>query len=107
MTRQSAANLTTKTARLELPETPPPYWVTLTRGISLGYRKGVKASIWMVRAADGKDKLGQDAQRHRRRPRGSRRQGRDEVRHGLQPGQAGRTRRRHRLRRRCPAGHGR
>ena len=49
MTRQSAANLTTKT-RASNCRKRAAYWVTLTRGISLGYRKGVKASIWMVGA---------------------------------------------------------
>ena len=49
MTRQ----LETKTARLKLAPRKKPYFVAVTPGVSLGYRRNKTAGAWIVRAADG------------------------------------------------------
>jgi len=46
--------LQTKTPRLKLPVQGKPYWLPLTSGISLGYRRTEGVGTWSVRIADGK-----------------------------------------------------
>ena len=49
MTRQ----LESKTARLKLAPRKKPYFIAVTPGVSLGYRRNKTAGAWIVRAADG------------------------------------------------------
>jgi integrase len=51
--KRSAA-LETRTARLKLPVRRKPYFVTISPGIALGYRRNKSAGVWVVRAADGR-----------------------------------------------------
>src|SRR5256885_13499311 len=46
-------NLETKTARQRLEPRWKPYWLRLSGGISLGYRRSQGAGSWSVRIADG------------------------------------------------------
>jgi integrase len=41
--------LDSRTARLQLSKRSAPYWVTLTRGRALGYRKGANGGTWLAR----------------------------------------------------------
>lgn len=41
--------LESRTARLQLAKRSAPYWVTLTRGRALGYRKGANGGTWLAR----------------------------------------------------------
>src|SRR5262245_26417553 len=49
-----AINVETKTARQRLEVRWKPYWVRLSGGISLGYRRSVGPGSWSVRISDGK-----------------------------------------------------
>jgi integrase len=46
--------LDTRSARAKLPARKSGYWVPITRGFALGYRKGPKGSVWLARLIDGK-----------------------------------------------------
>jgi integrase len=46
--------LETRTARLKLPRRRKPFWVAVSSGISLGFRRNAGPGSWSVRAADGK-----------------------------------------------------
>src|SRR5271166_2047497 len=48
------AKLDTRSARAKLPGKKSGYWVPITRGFALGYRKGPKGSVWLARLIDGK-----------------------------------------------------
>jgi hypothetical protein len=48
------AKLDTRSARARLPAKKSGYWVPIARGFALGYRKGPKGSVWLVRLIDGK-----------------------------------------------------
>jgi hypothetical protein len=53
--RTRNARLETRTARLNLPVRKRPYFVTIDRGTSLGYRRNKTGSgRWVLRNADGK-----------------------------------------------------
>ena len=49
-----SAKLDTRSARARLPAKKSGYWVPITRGFALGYRKGAKGSVWLARLIDGK-----------------------------------------------------
>ena len=54
--RVKSAKLDTRTARLRLKERKKPYFVSLERGLSLGYRRNATAGTWVVRVVrDGED----------------------------------------------------
>ncbi|MET0106640.1 MAG: tyrosine-type recombinase/integrase [Sedimenticola sp.] len=46
-------SLETRTARTRLKVRGTPYWVTIGKGLALGYRKGAKTSSWVVRLDTG------------------------------------------------------
>jgi integrase len=46
------AKLDTRSARSKLPAKKSGYWVPITRGFALGYRKGPKGSVWIARLID-------------------------------------------------------
>jgi integrase len=48
-----APKLENRTGRLQLPVRKKPYFVAISPGISLGYRRNRVAGVWIVRAADG------------------------------------------------------
>jgi integrase len=48
-----ATKLETATARRRLATRKKPYWVTISPGISLGYRRNAGAGTWSVRVTDG------------------------------------------------------
>jgi integrase len=48
-----APTLEHRTNRLKLPVRKKPYYVAVSPGISLGYRRNQVAGVWIVRAADG------------------------------------------------------
>ena len=50
-----AASLENRTARLRLPVRKKSYFVTVARGIALGYRRNRGAGTWSVRAGSGPD----------------------------------------------------
>src|SRR6516165_9070422 len=52
--RVRSSPLETRTARLKLPLRHKPYWVRLSEGLSLGYRRLRNGGTWSMRAADGK-----------------------------------------------------
>lgn len=43
------ARLESRTARLQLAKRNSPYWVMLTKGRALGYRKGITGGTWLAR----------------------------------------------------------
>jgi integrase len=51
--RQVRSKLENRTARLKLAARRKPYFVLLSPGISLGYRRNVTAGTWSVKASDG------------------------------------------------------
>jgi integrase len=48
-----SAKLETRTARLKLAVRGKPYFVTVSPGIALGYRRNASTGAWIVRCADG------------------------------------------------------
>jgi integrase len=52
MPKPRAAKLETATARRKLAVRKKPYWVTISPGIALGYRRNAGAGTWSVRVAD-------------------------------------------------------
>jgi hypothetical protein len=42
------STLDTRSARARLPPKKSGYWVPITRGVALGYRKGPKGSAWLA-----------------------------------------------------------
>jgi integrase len=48
------AKLDTRSARAKLLAKKSGYWVPITRGFALGYRKGSKSAVWLARLIDGK-----------------------------------------------------
>jgi integrase len=48
------AKLDTRSARARLPAKKSGYWVPITRGFALGYRKGSKGAVWLARLIDRK-----------------------------------------------------
>jgi integrase len=50
------AKLDTRSARARLLAKKSGYWVPITRGFALGYRKGPKGSVWLARLIDGKER---------------------------------------------------
>ena len=50
-----AASLETRTSRLKLPVRKKSYFVTVARGIAVGYRRNRGAGTWSVRAGSGPD----------------------------------------------------
>jgi integrase len=53
MPKPRAAKLETPTARRRLDVRKKPYWIRISPGISLGYRRNAGAGTWSVRATDG------------------------------------------------------
>jgi hypothetical protein len=53
MPKPRAAKLETATARRRLDVRKKPYWIRLSPGIHLGYRRNEGAGTWSVRVADG------------------------------------------------------
>jgi integrase len=53
MPKPRAAKLETATARRKLAVRKKPYWITISPGIHLGYRRNQTAGTWSVRVADG------------------------------------------------------
>jgi integrase len=49
-----ASGLETRTARLRLPITSKPVWITIGPGLGLGYRRNKTEGNWVARLADGK-----------------------------------------------------
>jgi integrase len=43
------AKLDTRSARAKLPERKAPYWVALAPGCAIGYRKGSRGGVWIVK----------------------------------------------------------
>ncbi len=50
------ARLETRDARSRLKKRRPPYWRNIHQGLAIGYRKGEKGGVWMVRRLIGGDK---------------------------------------------------
>ena len=48
------AKLDTRSARAKLPAKKSGYWVPISRGFALGYRKGPKGGVWLARLIDSK-----------------------------------------------------
>ena len=46
------AKLDTRSARAKLPTKKSGYWVPISRGFALGYRKGPKGAVWLARLID-------------------------------------------------------
>lgn len=44
--------LDTRSARAKLPMNKSGYWVPITRGFAVGYRKGPKGGVWLARRID-------------------------------------------------------
>src|SRR5262245_12773221 len=53
MPKPRASRLETPTARRKLAVRKKPYWMTISPGIALGYRRNEGAGTWSVRVADG------------------------------------------------------
>lgn len=53
MPKPRTAKLETATARRRLATRKKPYWVTISPGIGLGYRRNAGAGTWSVRVTDG------------------------------------------------------
>jgi integrase len=53
MARQVRSKLENRTARLKLAPRRKPYFVLLSPGISLGYRRNIGAGTWSVKSSDG------------------------------------------------------
>jgi integrase len=52
--RIRAANLETRSARLRLPVSKKPVWITIGHGLGIGYRRNQGPGTWSGRQADGK-----------------------------------------------------
>src|SRR5262245_19528717 len=52
MPKPRAAKLETATARRRLPVRKKPFWVSVSPGIGLGYRRNAGPGTWSARAAD-------------------------------------------------------
>lgn len=50
------ARLESREARSKLKKRRPPYWRSVHQGLAIGYRKGEKGGVWMVRKLVGDDK---------------------------------------------------
>src|SRR5215813_11317802 len=48
-----ASSLETATARRRLAVRKKPFWITISPGIALGYRRNASAGTWSVRSTDG------------------------------------------------------
>src|SRR5262249_59718592 len=53
MPKPRAARLETPTARRRLEVRKKPYWITISPGIALGYRRNAGSGTWSVRSTDG------------------------------------------------------
>src|SRR5262245_35230555 len=53
MPKPRAARLETATARRRLKVRKKPYWITISPGIALGYRRNAGSGTWSVRSTDG------------------------------------------------------
>jgi integrase len=49
------AKLDTRAARLRLKERREPYWRSISEGLGIGYRKGLKGGTWIARHYSGED----------------------------------------------------
>jgi integrase len=47
------AKLDTRLARARLPAKKSAYWVSISRGFGVGYRKGAKGGMWLAKVVDG------------------------------------------------------
>jgi integrase len=47
------AKLDTRSARARLPAQKSVYWVSISRGFAVGYRKGAKGGMWLAKSVDG------------------------------------------------------
>ena len=50
------SKIDTRTARAKLSVRPEPYFLAISKGCALGYRKGVKGGAWVARFRDGEGK---------------------------------------------------
>lgn len=50
------AKLDTRSARVKLPAQKSAYWVSISRGFAVGYRKGAKGGMWLAKTVDGADR---------------------------------------------------
>ncbi len=54
MARSVRSGLESRSARLKLPVSSKPNWITIGPGLGLGYRRNKTAGNWVARIADGK-----------------------------------------------------
>jgi integrase len=47
------AKIDTRSARAKLPAKKSAYWVSISRGFAVGYRKGAKGGMWLAKVVDG------------------------------------------------------
>ena len=47
------AKLDTRSARAKLPAQKSAYWISISRGFAVGYRKGAKGGMWLAKSVDG------------------------------------------------------
>ncbi len=47
------AKLDTRSARARLPAKKSAYWVSISRGFAVGYRKGTKGGMWLAKTVEG------------------------------------------------------
>src|SRR5262245_64391198 len=52
--RVRATNLETRSARLKLPVSKKPVWITIGHGLGVGYRRNQGPGTWSGRQADGR-----------------------------------------------------
>jgi hypothetical protein len=50
------AKLDTRSARAKLPAQKSAYWISISRGFAVGYRKGAKGGVWLAKTVDGADR---------------------------------------------------
>jgi hypothetical protein len=60
------AKLDTRSARARLFPQKSAYWISISRGFAVGYRKGAKGGMWLAKSVDGAKPPGDDARRRRR-----------------------------------------
>jgi len=54
---KQGGNIGSASGRAKLKQRREPYWVVITRGCALGYRRGKKGGTWIARGTDGNGKL--------------------------------------------------
>jgi integrase len=47
------AKLDTRSARAKLPAQKSAYWISISRGFAVGYRKGAKGGMWLAKTVEG------------------------------------------------------